>query len=143
MPTPSPQKLQGYLAQLQVPVASAQTTVVGLKEVDLEIKTETLDATDHSTAGWKSSLNGLASFSGSAKLDYVTGDTTQAAIRTAIMSATPIAITIMPKVLTGSGIDEYTGTVIITSWKTSGSNTNLQGVDVTFEGVGPLVVGAQ
>jgi predicted secreted protein len=143
MPTPSPQKLQGYLAQLQVPVSSTQTTVVGLKEVDLEIKTETLDATDHSTDGWKSSLNGLASFSGSAKLDYVTGDSTQQAIRSAIMTATPIAITIMPKVDPDSGIDEYEGTVIITSFKTSGANNNLQGIDITFEGVGALTVGAQ
>ena len=143
MPTPSPQKLQGYKAQLQVPISETQTSVVGLKEVDLEIKSDVIDTTDHGNAGWKTSMNGLLSFPGTAKLDYVTGDATQQAIRSAIMNSTPLAATILPVVDASSGIDSFTGNVTITSWKHSGPNSGAQEIDVTFEGNGQLTIGAQ
>ena len=141
MPTVTPKKLQGYLGQLQYGATPAD--VLGLKEVEIEIKSDKIDATDHSTAGWKSSMNGLLSWTATAKLDYITGDASQQALRTALLNSTGLPIVFLPTVSTGSGIDSYSGTAIVTSFKTSAKNSDLQPVDIQLEGVGALTIGAQ
>ena len=144
MPTPTPQKLQGYKGQIQyTPSGGTASLVLGLKEWDLSIKSDKIDSTDHSTNGWKSSMNGLLEFSGTAKLDYITGDASQQAFRNAILNSTPMAITLLPEVLAASGIDEYSGTVIITDFGTDAKNNDLQPVNISFTGVGPLTVSVQ
>jgi predicted secreted protein len=145
MPTVSPQKLQGYKGQITYTPSGGggAVTVLGIKDIELDIKVDKLDSTDHSTAGWKSSLPGLLEFSGSAKLDYITGDATQQALRSAILNSTNMALTFLPVASPGSGIDEYSGTVIITDFKTGAKNNEIQPIDISFTGVGPLTIGAQ
>lgn len=144
MTTPAAQKLQGYKGQLQyTPSGGAATLILGIKQIEIDIKVDKLDSTDHSTNGWKSSLPGLLEFSGTAKLDYITGDATQQALRNAILNSTNLALTFLPVVNAGSGIDEYSGTVIITDFKTSANNSDIQPIDISFTGVGPLTLGVQ
>jgi len=143
MPTVTPHKLQGYKAQLQYTPSGggAAVTVAGLKEVEGGFKADELDATDHGNNGWKSRLIGLLDFEGSAKLDYITGDTSQQALRSAILNSTPLAITLLPEVSIGE--DSYVGSVIITDFKWDGKNTDLQGIQITMKGAGPFSIQAQ
>jgi predicted secreted protein len=145
MPTITPHKLQGYKAQLQYTPAGggAAVTVAGLKDLEGGFTSEQLDATDHGNNGWKARMNGLLDFEGSAKLDYIAGDTSQQAIRSAMLSQTALTITLFPEIAAASGEDSYQGLVIITDWKWDGKNTDLQGVTVTMKGAGPFAVVAQ
>ena len=145
MSTTTTKKLQGYKAQLTYTPSGggAAVTVAGLKELDGEFTAEELDATDHSNGGWKSRLLGLLDFQGSAKLDYISGDTSQQFLRNALLNSTPISVTLLPEVAAASGEDSFVGTVIITSWKWSGKNSGLQDTQVTLKGAGPFTVTAQ
>lgn len=145
MPTVTPHKLQGYKAQLQYTPSGggASVTVAGLKELEGGFTAEELDATDHGNNGWKARLIGLLDFSGSAKLDYITGDTSQNYLRTALLTSTVVDIVLLPESSTGSGEDSYVGSVIITDFKWDGKNNDLQGVSITMKGAGPFTVIAQ
>ena len=115
-------------------------TVAGLKDLEGAFTSEQLDATDHGNNGWKSRMNGLLDFDGSAKLDYIAGDTSQQYLRTAMLSQTAINITLLPEIAASSGEDSYQGSVIITDWKWDGKNTDVQGVQITMKGAGPFTV---
>lgn len=146
MPVITPHKMQGYKAQVSIvpPGGGAAIPVLGLKQVDWEIKADKLDTTDHSNNGWKSSMYGLLEWSGTAKLDRIIGDTSQEDILNALLTSANVSMTLYPEqTAVGSGEDSYVGTAIITSFKNSAANTGIQGVDIAFEGVGALVTTAQ
>jgi predicted secreted protein len=139
-----PTKLQGYKAQLAyVNSAGASILVAGLKELDGGFTVEELDSTDHSNDGWKSRMAGLNDFDGSAKLDYIEGDSSQKYLLSAVMNHTPLRLTLLPIDAAGSGAQSFVGPAIITAWKWDGKNTDLQGVQITLKGNGPFSVVTQ
>ena len=138
-----PSKLQGYKAQLAVLIAGVLTLVAGLKDVQGGFKVDQVDATDHGTNGWKARLPGLTDFEGSATLDFIAGDASQEFLRTAVLSQTPLSLTLLPVDAAGSGAESYYGTAIISDWKWSGKNADLQSVQITLTGAGPFSVAAQ
>jgi predicted secreted protein len=142
MPVITPIKLQGYKAQLGYMNVTLQI-VAGLKEVDGAFKAEELDSTDHGGSGWKNRMAGLLDFEGTAKLDYIAGDTSQEYLLNAILNRTPLAITLFPFQGTGSGVDSYNGSVIITDFKWDGKNNDLQGVSISLKGAGAFTFTAQ
>ena len=143
VPVSLPQKLQGYKAQLAVLVAGVQTIIAGLKDLEGGFKAEQLDATDHGNNGWKSRLPGLLDFEGSAKLDYIAGDSSQKILANAVLNSTVLNIVLLPVDSASSGVDSWAGSIIITDWKWDGKNTDLQGVQVTLAGAGPFSVVTQ
>jgi predicted secreted protein len=138
-----PTKLQGYKAQLAVGVAGALTIIAGLKDLTGGFKSEQLDATDHGNNGWKSRLAGLLDFEGSASLDYIVGDGSQALLRNAVFTQQVLNITLLPVDSAGSGADSFVGTAIIVDFDWDGKNTDLQSVKVKLAGAGPFAVVAQ
>lgn len=138
-----PAKLQGYKAQLAVLIAGVLTVVAGLKDLQGGFKTDQLDATDHGTNGWKARMNGLKDFEGSATLDYIEGDTSQQYLFDSMMSGLALQITLYPTKASGSGARSYTGPIVITDFKWSGKNTDLQSSQLTLTGAGPFSVAAQ
>ena len=143
MPTVTPHKLQGYKAQLGYTPSGggAVQVVAGLKELEGNFKADELDTTDHSNNGWKSRMIGLLDFEGSAKLDYIVGDTTQKALRDAILNSTVLNVTLFPE--QASGEDSYVGSVVITDFKWDGKNNDAQSVSISMKGAGPFTVTAQ
>jgi predicted secreted protein len=142
----TPLKLQGYKAQLGYYPAGggAMVIVAGLKELDGAFKAEELDATDHGNLGWKSRLLGLLDFEATAKLDYIAGDAGQEyLLNNGILASQPLTISLFPQHLSGSGIDAYTGQIVITDFKWNGKNNDLQGIDMTMKGNGPFTVTPQ
>jgi predicted secreted protein len=138
-----PSKLLGYKAQLAVLIAGVVTLVAGLKDVQGGFKVDQVDATDHGTNGWKARMSGLNDFEGTATLDFIAGDASQAFLRNAVLSQTPLTLTLLPIDAAGSGAESYTGPAIISDWKWSGKNADLQSVQITLAGAGPFSVVAQ
>lgn len=103
--------------------------LAGLKDLDGEFKADELDSSDHS-GSWKGRMLGLLDFTATAKVDYIAGDPGQEAFLQAIVNRTPLSIYLFPKQGTGSGVDQYAGTVVIASFKWSGKIKDLQ--DATF-----------
>ena len=127
----TPCKLQGYLAQLgYVPAAGGSMQILaGLKDLDGEFKADELDSSDHG-GSWKGRMLGMLDFTATAKLDYIAGDPGQEGFLQALINRTPLQIYLYPKQNTGSGVDVYSGTVVIPSYKWSGKMKDLQ--DATF-----------
>jgi predicted secreted protein len=138
-----PTKLQGYKAQLAYSVGSAVTIVAGLKDLEGGFKVDELDSTDHGNNGWKSRMAGLNDFEGSAKLDYIAGDASQAYLLNAVLNHTALNLILLPVDSTASGVQSFAGPAIITDWKWDGKNTDLQGVQISLKGNGPFSVVAQ
>lgn len=127
----TPLKLLGYMAQLgYYPVAGGPMQILaGLKDLDGEFKADELDSSDHS-GSWKGRMLGMLDFTATAKLDYIAGDAGQEGFLQAILNRTPLNVVLFPKQGTGSGVDQYAGTVVISSFKWSGKMKDLQ--DATF-----------
>ena len=140
-------KKHGYLAQIGVvPQAGGSAILCAtMKEVDWEVKSAKLDSTDRNTAstGWESSINGLNSWTATAKFDYFEGDAELTELRLAIFNKTPVSVALYHEINPGSGEPVYTGQAIVTSAKFGGKTSDLQGMDVQLDGNGPLVLGAQ
>lgn len=119
------------MAQLgYVPVAGgAMQIFAGLKDLDGEFKADELDSSDHS-GSWKGRILGLLDFTATAKVDYIAGDAGQEGFLAALLNRTPVSIYVFPKQGTGSGVDQYSGQVVIPSFKWSGKMKDLQ--DATF-----------
>ncbi len=140
----TPHKIAGYKAQLAYVVAGVTTVVAGLTDLSGKFTAEAMDATDHGGGGWKSSEAGLLHFSGTAKLQFIEGDTTQQFLRSQLLAQAPFEITMFPEqTAAGTGEDAYQGSVIITDWSFDAKNTSLQDVTVTLEGAGAFTVISQ
>ncbi len=138
-----PTKLQGYKAQLAYNPGTGNVIVAGLKNLKGGFKVDELDSTDHGTNGWKSRMAGLNDFEGSADLDYIEGDASQAYLLDAVLNHTALQLTLFPTVVSGSGAKSFVGPAIIADWQWDGDNTKLQGVQVKLVGNGPFTVVAQ
>ena len=144
----TPHKITGYKAQLGYGVTTAGVTtytiVAGLTDLNGKFTAEALDATDHGSNGWKETQTGLLHFSGTAKLQFIEGDTTQQFLRSQLLANAPFLITMYPEqTAAGSGEDSYQGSVVITDWSWDAKNTSLQDVSVTLEGAGAFTVVSQ
>ena len=138
-----PAKLQGYKAQLAYNPGTGNVLVAGLKNVKGGFKADELDSTDHGNNGWKSRMPGLLDFEGSAELDYIEGDVSQAYLLNAVLNHLPLQLTLFPTMVSGSGANSFVGPAIITDWEWSGDNTKLQDVQIKLVGNGPFSPVAQ
>ena len=144
--TITPGKKQGWKAQIGIAPTVGGTAVLcaTLKDLDWEIKADALDSTDHSGSGWKGTIPGLLSWSGTAKFDYFEGDAQITALRAAILAGSYVNISIYhEQAATGSGEPVYNGQAMLSSAKFGGKTNDLQGMDVQLEGNLALVLGSQ
>lgn len=137
---PLAEKLRGYQGQLYyTPAGGARKIFAHLSEWEMDVKADSIDATDHSTNGWKDKMSGLKEFSGTIKAMYFTNDVDEAAFFAALTNAADLTADFRPIDVTGE--TNYTGTISITGYKQGASGSDAQAVDITFDGRSPLVQG--
>lgn len=140
MPTITAHKVKGYMGQLGYTPSGGGAVVLlaGLKEVTGKFSVEELDSTDHGVATdpnpAKDRMAGLADFEGTAKLDYIEGDSSQTYLLNALFNRTKLAVTLFPEQVAGQA--SFVGNVIVTAADLD-AKTELQGLSVTIKGCRP------
>jgi len=104
---------------------------------DMDIKADSVDATDHDTIGWKDFLDGLREFSGSIDAMYFTDDQTQFNLIDAMLSGS-IDIQAEFRPLDKVGETSYTGTIRLNGLKLSAKGSTAQAINLTYQGRGAL-----
>lgn len=146
----TPHKIQGYKAQIGYSTTSGGTftNFASLQTVDITIKTDDIDASDHDGQGWKNKLPGMSEWSATAKKLYVENGVTtgnsDVDLLAAITGKTLLFFKLFPEVETaGGGGRVYTGQGYITNFKHAGQNNDAQAIDISITGDGPLATAAQ
>ena len=142
MPTaPAQTKIRGYEGQLYyTPSGGTETVFVNLTDIDVDVKADEIDFSDHATIGWKDKAAGLKEWSATVKANAIQSGVDLTAFYTALTGATNLGISFRPQDVAG-GL-AYTGTCSITSYKHSSPNSGAQTLDLTLSGRGALVLGA-
>jgi hypothetical protein len=136
-------KKQGYLAQFSfTPISGTAVQFKSLSEWELDIKGESLDASDHDTIPWKAYLTGMLDWDGTIKGIYFEGDATQQDFLEAMVAGQVMAGVFLPQINTGNL--SYVGSFTVTGYKHGGAtNSGVQTLDITIKCAGPLTVVAQ
>lgn len=138
----TPHKIQGFKSQFSfTPAGGALVQFKSLQEFELNIKGDTLDCSDHDSAGWKDYLTGMLDWDGTIKGCYVEGDATQVDIFTALTTQATLPGVFYPEKV--SGQVSYSGNFTVTGYKHGGKQNDIQTLDITIKGRGPLTQVAQ
>ena len=121
-------------------VSGTQTAVGALRNTELTIDGETIDASHRDNYGWRTKLHGMNEWSASAGAVILMDDVTPfgfdpavEALRAAQESRTPIGIEILyPE---GS---VHAGSAIVTQWQVSGQYDGMLEGSFSLEGAGQL-----
>ena len=141
MPAPAPTKIRGYEGQVYyTPSGGSETLFANVSDFDLDIKGDAIDASDHSTAGWKDKMTGLKEWSGTIKASAIQSGVDLQAFYAALTGGTTLAGSFRPQDVTG-GL-AYTGSFVVTGYKHSAPNNGLQTLDISIEGRGALTLGS-
>ncbi|QNI37525.1 phage tail protein [Edaphobacter albus] len=130
-------KLRGYEGKLYYTVgANPSKKLARVVDIAIDVKTDSIDFSDHDTEGWKDTGSGLKAFSGTATVNYFTNDASQKDIYDALIGNLDLTIEFRP--LDSVGEDSYSGVVNITSYSLKSPNSGSQTTDIAFDGRGPL-----
>jgi predicted secreted protein len=143
MPTGTPTRIAGDLAQTQVGAAGTSTQVVGLTDFTIDWKAKTLDATTTDDAGHETYLGSTDNWTAKAKYIFIDGDTSQATNIIAPMSTKTGAVNwnFFPTV--GTGFQSAYGKAYIDGVTMGSGVGKVVGFDVSLRGTGPLTFVAQ
>jgi hypothetical protein len=140
----STQALPGYTGIVYVSDDGGSTYVAlgELKDAELTVQTEMMDATSHASAGFKEVVPGLQSWTATAGTLYISADVAQDKIDAALSGKTKLKFRFDPEG-TSTGKDRYSGDGYISNWKmgTPNNDLNVRSLDIT--GTGALVKSAQ
>lgn len=136
--------IAGYKARVYVSVDGGGTypEVLELKDVTLTIQTDVLDATSHSSNGWKENKAGNKSWSAKAGALMVQADPGQLAAINAALAGNTCKFRFDPEGTTVT-LARYTGDGIFSNVEFSGPQSDLAGASFEITGSGPLVKAAQ
>ena len=133
-------KIRGFEGQLYYTVSPATETIfANVIEFDLDIKADSIDATDKSTTGWKDMEGGLKAWTGTIKANAIQSGTDLPAFYAALIGNSLLAGSFRPQDITG-GL-AYTGSFRVTGYKHAAPINGMQTVDLNVEGSGALVLG--
>ncbi|HTV07804.1 MAG TPA: hypothetical protein VMD97_02010 [Candidatus Aquilonibacter sp.] len=140
MPAPAVTKIRGYEGQLYYTIPPATETIwANITDIELDSKADDLDASDHSTVGWKDKLSGLKDFTGTFKAMLMQSGPDATNLFAAYSAGTTITIAFRPQDVTG-GL-QFSGNCVITGFKLGAPNSGVQTVDLTVSGRGALTQG--
>ena len=139
---PTPQKLQGYKSQFKYGTPAVQ--MKSLSEYTVDIKADVIEASDHDTGSWKSKMTGMLTWTASVKGVFLDGEATQANLLAALVAGNAVNCEFFPQIAAaGSGYSSYQGLGSITGFSLGAKMNDVQTVDITIEGFGPLALVAQ
>jgi predicted secreted protein len=140
MPTAA---IPGYNAVLLVSddAGANYFAIAELKNVELTITADIIDATSHASGGWKDGIQGLKSWSCTAEALAIFADTAQTKVHDALVNGTRMKAKFQPKALTG--LPQWLGDVFVKTFKVAGPNADAVAENLELEGVGSLVKSAQ
>jgi predicted secreted protein len=141
MPT---QSLAGYNGVLSISTDNGSSyQVIGeLRDVELTIDTDMLDATSHSSAGWKEKVAGNAAWSATAGALYVNADAGQAGVVSALSGKTKCKFRFDPEG-TSVGKPRRSGDGYIRNFKETQPTSDLIARSLEIEGTGSLAFSTQ
>jgi predicted secreted protein len=108
---------------------------------ELDIKADSIDASDHDSQGWKDKLAGLKEFSGTIDLMYFTNDATQLSVIDAVLAGN-VTVAGEFRPLDTTGEVKFTGNLVILDCKLAAKGSTAQATNLSFEGRGPLTRGS-
>lgn len=133
-------KIRGYEGQMYYAVGGAtETLFANVVDFDLDVKVDSIDATDRSTVGWKDKFGGLKEWTGTVKANSIQNGVDLIAFFAALTGGLTLQGSFRPQDI-AAGL-AFTGTFVITGFKYSSPGTGLQTLDLTIEGRGALVLG--
>lgn len=133
-------KMRGYEGQLYYTVPSGvETLFANVTDIELDVKADEIDFSDHSTQGWKDKAGGLKEWSGTVKAMAIQGGVDEQAFLNALTGETNLALSFRPQDVTG-GV-AFTGTCAVVQYKHNMPNSGAQTIDLTLSGRGALVPG--
>lgn len=139
-------KLRGIVAELWI--GSSLAKLLSLQTYTIDISMATVDVTDHDSGGYGEKMPTFAQWTATGKLwylgDSVTGinEAGQAALLTALPLATILTVEFRPDG-SATGKAKLAGSCRLSKWATSADTAGAQGIDISLEGIGALVVGTQ
>lgn len=137
---PTVTKIKGYEGQLYYTLSGGTRKLyANVTDIQLDVKADEIDFSDHSTQGWKDTAPGLKAFSGSIKAMSTAEGVDEDAFFDAIVNSTDLTLEFRPQDVTAGR--SYSGTIGITDYKAGAPNSGAQVVDVSFTGRGPLTRG--
>lgn len=129
----------GFISQIYVKIGDDYVQVAEIRNITFTVTRDTIDASSHSTAGWKDFLLGLAQWSATADSIYVDGDAPQQAVRAALVDRTDLLFRFIPQ---GNDApddsDLFYGTGVITNFELQGPNNDVFQQSFNILGKGPL-----
>lgn len=109
------------------------------KSWSLDISQETIETTDFGSSGWKESVSGLKSWSGSIVAIFDASGTAEGALQTGLTAGSTVALDLQLGGGTGS-YDKYSGTANITGQSVTNDVNGIVEVTFNFEGTGALTI---
>jgi predicted secreted protein len=112
-----------------------------VKNWEVGVQVDEIDATSHDSAGWKEKLLGLKEWHGTAEAFYVSSNAAQNSLFAAIAADQVLKFKFMAN--QASGADQWIGDGIVKSWKKASPNSDAAMVNLEISGSGQLVKSAQ
>jgi len=120
-------------------VTVASGAMGNAKAWSLDISQETIDVTDFGSNGWKESVSGLKSWSGSITAIFDASGTAEGALQTGLTAGSVVALDLQMGDGTGS-YDKYSGSANITGQSVSNDVNGIVEVTFNFEGTGAITI---
>ena len=118
--------------------AGGSDAIAELRNVQLRVHRDSIDATLNDSSGWRELLPGTASWSGTAEALYVpTTSATQYKLRNALSSAASVAFLFQPSTA-ASGTYSWAGTGYVEDYDIGGNTNDAFLTNVTIQGTGAL-----
>jgi TP901-1 family phage major tail protein len=111
-----------------------------LREMELSLEDELIDATSHDSGGWRENINGLNNWNITADALYIQNNVAQKDIFDALTGAVLLKVQFRPK--DSVGLDQFFGDCRVSSWSQADPNDDAATAAIELQGCGDLTRGA-
>ena len=133
-------KIAGADVLLKVKKDDALVIVAGQQGTTLNLSADTIDVTDKTSGGWKTSLPGLKEWSIDQDVFYTLGDESNKLLLDAFEAREPITVELMVGTAEEVGGTTFTGEAYITDFPFDFSLDNAASVSMSLAGASKLTI---